>query len=270
MKNPSPDRVVTEEGIVAGDAGGRPLLVDVYTPPAAVANGAGVLLVHGGSWTTGDRTQLRGYGILLGRVGYTCVAAEYRLSGEAQWPAMIEDVRTAFDWMRANAGDLEIDRDRIAVEGNSAGGHLALMLAATAKPGELAACIAFYGPADMTRTGPRGKRWALEAANEASATKMMLGRTDDEILAEVSPITYASASFPPTMLISGNNDDIVNVESSFLMYRALINAGAKAELHIFEGQPHTFDRDPVYGRQTAALMKIFLDRHTRGAATTPK
>jgi dipeptidyl aminopeptidase/acylaminoacyl peptidase len=122
----------------------------------------------------------------------------------------------------------------------------------------------------MTRNGPRGERWAREAANEASAAKMMLGRTDDEILAEVSPVTYASASFPPTMLISGNSDDIVNVESSILMYRALINAGAKAELHIFEGQPHAFDRDPVYGRQTASLMKIFLDRHMRGAATSPK
>jgi dipeptidyl aminopeptidase/acylaminoacyl peptidase len=99
---------------------------------------------------------------------------------------------------------------------------------------------------------------------------MMLGRTDDAILTEVSPITYASASFPPTMLISGNNDDIVNVESGVLMYRALIDAGAKAEMHIFEGQPHAFDRDPIYGRQTAALMKIFLDRHTSGGATSPK
>lgn len=270
MKNPSPDRVATEEGIVVGDAGGRPLKADVYTPPGAVANGAGVLLVHGGAWTTGDRSQLRGYGILLGRVGYTCVTCEYRLSGEAQWPAMIDDVRTTFDWMRDNARELEIERDRIAVEGNSAGAHLALMLAGTAKPNELAACIAIYGPADMTRNGPRASRWALEQANEASAARQMLGGTDNELLAQVSPITYASASFPPTMLVHGNADEIVHVDNSLLMYGALIAAGAKAELHIFEGQPHAFDREPAYGRQCAALMTLFLDRHVRAEQSSPK
>lgn len=270
MKNLSPDRVAMEEGIVVGDAGNRPLKADVYTPPGAVANGAGVLLVHGGGWTTGDRSQLRGYGVLLGRVGYTCVTAEYRLSGEAQWPAMIDDVRTTFDWMRANAGELEIERDRIAVEGNSAGAHLTLMLAGMSKPGELAACIAIYGPADLTRNGPRSVRRALEAANELDAAQRLLGGTDHELREQASPITYVSASFPATMLISGNADEIVNVEHSFLMYRALIDAGVKAELHVFEGQPHAFDREPAFGRQCAALMTLFLNRHVRGAQASAK
>jgi acetyl esterase/lipase len=270
MKNPSPDRVATEEGVVIGQAAGRDLKVDVYVPPAPVANGAGVLLVHGGGWQSGDRTQLRGYGILLGRVGYTCVACEYRLSGEAKWPAMIDDVRAAFDWMRGHTGQLEIDRDRIAVEGNSAGGHLALMLAGQSKPGELAACIAIYGPTDLTRTGPRADRWALEAANEASVTRAMLPGTDDETLREVSPVTYARADFPPTMLITGNQDELVHVESSFLMYRALIEKGASAELHVFDGQKHAFDREPAYGRAVANLMRIFLDTHMKGAPATAK
>ena len=265
MKNPSPDRVAIEEGIVVGDAGGRPLLADVFTPPGPVANGAGVLLVHGGGWTSGDRKQLHGYGILLGRTGYTCVAAEYRLADEAKWPAMIDDVRATFDWMRANAGELEIDRDRIAVEGNSAGAHLALMLAGTAKPRELAACIAIYAPSDLTSNGPRSEAWALRAANESNAAREMLGGTEDEVRAQASPITYASGSFPPTMLISGNADELVNVEHSLRMYRALIDAGAKAEMHIFEGQPHAFDREPAFGRQCAALMTLFLNRHVRAA-----
>lgn len=263
MKNPSPDRVAIEEGVVVGDAGGRPLLADVFTPPAPVANGAGVLLVHGGGWTSGDRKQLHGYGILLGRTGYTCVAAEYRLAGEAKWPAMIDDVRATFDWMRANAGELEIDRDRIAVEGNSAGAHLALMLAGTARPGELAACVSIYGPTDLTRDGPRSAEWALREANESNSARNMLGGFEDEARKQASPVMYVSGSFPPTMFISGNKDELVNVEHSLKMYRALVDAGALAELHVFEGQPHAFDREPAFGRQCAALMTLFLNRHVR-------
>jgi len=70
------DRVETDT-VEVGSGGGRTLLADLYRPPAP--NGCGVLLVHGGAWIQGDRTQLRGYGILLGRIGYTCLACEYQI-----------------------------------------------------------------------------------------------------------------------------------------------------------------------------------------------
>src|SRR5262249_36948420 len=76
-----------------------------------------------------------------------------------------------------------------------------------------------------------------------------------------SPITYASSSFPPTMLIAGNKDDIVSPSESLRMYEALVSAGARAELHIYEGAPHAFDSSPEFGRQCAAIMALFLDRH---------
>ncbi len=262
FKNDSPDRVAIEEGIVVGNGGGRELKADVFLPPAPVANGAGVLLIHGGGWRGGDRTQLRGYGILLGRVGYTCVACEYRLAPDNKWPAQIEDVRVAFEWMRAHFRELDIDGDRIAVEGNSAGGHLSLMLAATA-PG-VGACISIYGPTDLAR------RMAVVDENQpsrVSSVRTLMASTDAKSLAEASPTTYANASFPPAVLIHGNADETVPVEQSVLMYDALIAAGAKAELHIFEGLPHSFDRDPALGRQCASLMSLFLQRHV--PARTP-
>jgi acetyl esterase/lipase len=261
-KNESIDRVAIEEGIVVGIGGGRELKADVYLPPAGLANRAGVLLVHGGGWRGGDRTQLRGYGILLGRVGYTCVACEYRLAPDNKWPAQIEDVRTAYDWMLAHTDDLGIDADRIAAEGNSAGAHLSLMLAGTA-PG-VAACVSIYGPTDL------GRRMNISDADRpgrVNAVRELMGQTDGASLAEASPVTYASASFPPTMLLHGNADETVPVEQSFVMYRALIDAGAKAELHIFEGEPHAFDRESGFGRQCASLMTLFLGRHV--LAKTP-
>lgn len=257
-------RVSIEEGVVVGEGGGRALRADVYTPPAGASNGAGVLLVHGGGWANGDRSQLRGYGILLGRVGYTCVACEYRLSGEAKWPAQIHDVKAALRWMRASAPDLGIDPSKIAVSGNSAGGHLSLMVAGTphvaefegegGNPGagtEVAAAIAFYAPAMLARPGG-----AL-----SDVVRFLMGKDASETsVAEASPITYARADFPPTMLLTGNSDALVPDESSVRMYAALTEAGARAELHVYEGAPHAFDAVPEFGRQCAALMALFLDR----------
>ena len=96
-------RGTVEEGVVFGTGGDRDLRCDIYRPPDGAANGSAVLLVHGGGWSSGDRTQLRGYGILLGREGYLCVAPEYRLTGEAPWPAQIEDVKAAIRWTRGTA-----------------------------------------------------------------------------------------------------------------------------------------------------------------------
>lgn len=264
-----------EEGVVFGRGGGRELRCDVFKPPAEMANGAGLLLVHGGGWLRGDRTQLRGYGILLGRLGYTCVACEYRLSGEARWPAQLHDVKTALRWMRTSSGALEIEPHRIAVSGNSAGGHLALMLGCTPNRPELegdgghggagtevAAVIAFYAP---TNLGPE----ADEAADPDSTTPALseavaalLG--DDASVRRVrqaSPIVHVAADWPPTMLLTGNADEIVPSEESVRLYRALRRAGARAELHVYEGLPHAFDAAPAVGRQCASLMALFLGRH---------
>ncbi len=161
-------RVTFENDVVFGAGGGRDLKLDIYTPPEGTSNRGGVLLIHGGGWSGGDRTQMRGFGILLGRVGYTCVSSEYRLSGEAKWPAQIHDVKAALRWMRANAARLGIDADKIAVSGNSAGGHLSLMVAASANQpafeGEggsaavstdVAGCVAIYPPTALMRRSQR-------------------------------------------------------------------------------------------------------------------
>src|SRR6185295_7985433 len=144
---------VETETVQVGQVEGRDLLADLYRPPEP--NGCGVLLVHGGAWIQGDRTQLRGYGILLGRIGYTCLACEYRLAPAGQWPDQIDDVNTALRWFHAEAAALGVDPAKIAVSGNSAGGHLALMAAAS-PVAPVAAVVAFYAPTDMLAGKARG------------------------------------------------------------------------------------------------------------------
>lgn len=261
MTAPSQARVTIRENVPFGTGGGRQLHCDVYEPPAGTANGIGVLLIHGGGWSGGDRTQLKGYGILLGRCGYLCVASEYRLTGEALWPAQIEDVKAAIRWMRANAAELGISPDRIVISGNSAGGHLSLAAAGTPEAPQfegaggnagvstrVAASIAFYPP-----TGLEKRAWG-------GLPSLFGPGAPAETLRTASPLTYATAQFPPTLLIQGNADDVVPAAEATAMYDALHAAGVPVELHMYANQPHGFDADPHLGRQCADIMMSFISR----------
>jgi acetyl esterase/lipase len=262
MPTKLPGRVTIEEDVAFGTGGGRELRCDVFTPPDEVSERPALLLLHGGAWRSGDKQQLKYYGIQLARYGYLCVCSEYRLSGEATWPAQLHDAKAAIRWLRTNAARLGADANRIAVSGNSAGGHLALMLAATPDtPGfegegghddassACRAAIAIYPPT------------LLRGSDIDGAIAGLFGGEPTQDAAEAaSPVTYAHRGFPPTMLIHGSADELVPVSSSLMMYEALSDAGAAVEMHIFAGQAHAFDTDAEFARPIADLSALFLDR----------
>lgn len=267
----SEGRVTVEQDVVYGTAGngGRDLKCDVYTPPGEVKDAPAVVLVHGGSWRQGDRTQLRGYGILLGRAGYVCVAPEYRLLGEAPWPAAIEDVKAAIRWVRASASSLGVDPSRIAIEGNSAGAHLALLAAGTAglasfegdggngdASSAVAAVAAVYAPTLFFAEGSSRSSGGLPFMALAES-----GSDDAAAAALASPVHHVSPTFPPTLLVHGTTDTTVPVSASVRMYEELVSAGVPVEMHLYAEQPHAFDAQPQFGRQVAAEMLLFLDRY---------
>ena len=254
-------------------AGGRDLRCDVYTPPGVSAGDAApcVVIVHGGAWRSGDKSQLRGYGILLGRAGYVCIAPEYRLVGEAPWPAQIQDVKAAIRWARASAGELGIDPDRLAIEGNSAGAHLALVAAGTAGVAELegeggnpdqstavAAVAAIYPPTLFFDQATERSKGAIPL--------VALANGDAETARLASPVHHVTPQFPPTLLVHGTNDATVPVSASVRMYEELVAAGVPADLHLYAEQPHAFDAQPSFGRQVAAEMLLFLDRYVPAPA----
>lgn len=263
-------RVDIETDVVFGHGGGRDLRCDVYTPPGGAEGAPAVILVHGGAWRQGDRTQLRGYGILLGREGYVCIAPEYRLTPESPWPAQIHDVKAAIRWVRANADRLGIDPERIAIEGNSAGAHLALLAAGTQDLAEfegdggntgvsthVAAAIGIYPPTVFS-AGPR-ERGAVPLL-------ALTEEGDEEVARLAGPLSHISADFPPTMLIHGTADTTVPPLASIRMYEELVRAGVPVELHMYAEQPHAFDATPAFGRQCAAEMLLFLDRYVPARA----
>jgi acetyl esterase/lipase len=258
-------RVEIREDVVFGTGGGRDLKCDVYIPPGASTLAPAILLVHGGAWVVGDKSQLRGYGFLLGREGIVCVAGEYRLAGESSWPAQIHDVKAAIRWMRANAEALGIDPNRIAICGASSGAHLALIAAGTPNLAELegdgghagvssaiAAAISFYAPT------------TLEPGSEmlADSVAKLLGEEPDvSVFKQASPTTYIAADFPPTMLMHSNQDELIPAEQSIDFATALHAVNVPAELHVFDKVPHMFDGDKRLGRQAAVMVQSFIERY---------
>lgn len=252
------DRVEVET-LKVGEGGGRDLLADLYRPPNP--NGCGVLLIYGDGFVEGDRRQLAGYGISLGRVGYTSLACEYRLAGEALWPAALEDAHTAFDFFHRETKALGLNASQLAVSGNSAGGCLSLLLAGTSEL-HVAASIAFYAPMDFLSDDARAK-------GSPKGMRYLLGDdVSEDRLRAMSPITFVGPSFAPTLLLTGNRDARVDWKESVRMCEALNAAGSRCELHVFDGLEHAFDVAPEYGRLSSALMTRFLDSHVRSTATS--
>ncbi len=246
MLTPLEGRVRVERDVIVGRGGTRDLRCDVYHPPVEASERPAALVIHGGGWQEGDRTQLQGYATQLARRGLVAVACEYRLSGEAHWPAQKDDVATSLQWLRDTSGDLNVDRRRIALLGASAGAHLALMLAAEQ---DLAAVVALYPPA---RLAPRA---------EDNAGSLLLGPgANAEAFRQASPLTQLRPGFPPTLLLHGDADDLVPAQDSIDLYQRLRELGSAAELHIFSGAPHAFDVEPDYGRQCLQLITLFLEK----------
>lgn len=255
--------------VVYGSGGGRDLRCDVYGGEGASLQTA-IIFLHGGAFRGGSKQAIAAKLQPYVRLGFTCIAAEYRLTGEAKWPAQIEDVKCCIRWTRANLGELGIDPGRIVVAGYSAGAHLALMAASTmgqsdfegtggnaSQSSDVAACLAYYPVAELARQADGSAHHLLPD-----------GATDGDHRA-VSPLHQLSAASAPTVFFHGTADVTIPPSASERMYAALVGNGVPAELHTFHGVPHEFDRHPEFAAQCAAISALFLDHVLINPRTYP-
>ncbi|MDQ3279006.1 MAG: alpha/beta hydrolase fold domain-containing protein, partial [Bacteroidota bacterium] len=128
----SSGKVKESRDIIYCQRGSRKLLLDAFAPVVkSTKKRPALLIIHGGGWRSGNRTQHHPLAQRLAALGYVCFTPEYRLSTEALYPAAVHDLKAALRWMHANAKTYHIDTNRIAVVGFSAGGELAAFLGAT-------------------------------------------------------------------------------------------------------------------------------------------
>lgn len=234
-----PENVTVEANIRYGTHAEN--VLDILQPKGAAAGKRpGVLLIHGGGWTGGTKEQRVEYAAMKYlEKGFVVANVEYRLAKTAPAPAAVEDVLQAARWFRQNARRYGVDPNRIVVTGDSAGGHLALMVGLTPKsarlgpPAKVAAVVNFYGITDVEDqlSGPHQRPYAVQWVPEQEGRNALARR--------VSPLTYVRKGVPPVLTIHGDQDQTVPYEHATNLTRALERAGADASLHTLTGHGHS-------------------------------
>lgn len=254
-----PGDIEVEQDIVFGKGGDVDLHLDVYRPApsnaASVSKRMAVIHIHGGGFSVGSKTGVESSARAFAGQGYVSVASQYRLTGQARWPAQIEDTKAAIRWTRANADRLGIDADKIAIAGYSAGGFLALFAAGTADRSE------FEGDGGNAGVGSKVQACvSFYAATRANAGLLPDGASQAEIDA-ASPLNYVSPDFAPTIFLHGIEDTTIPYTSSVEFFDRLHEAGVKADLHLIQGAPHAYEiRNLDAALASAQAANLFLDR----------
>lgn len=258
-------------------------MLDIYLP----ATGGPfpiVLHLHGGAFEIGGRRDLHVLTWLRGLDhGYAVVSVDYRLSGEAVFPAGLQDAKAAIRWLRAHGSEYGLDSDRVAAVGGSSGGNYAAMLCVTAGEalfddpalgnGEYAsdiqAAVDMFGPTDFLKMDEHLTANHLGPADHSAGTSpesRYLGAPITEVPEKVrlaNPITYVHKGMPPILIQHGTADCTVPVQQSIEFARAIEERVGpdRFELDIFEGGVHddlVFDSD-----ENMARVFGFIDRHLK-------
>jgi acetyl esterase/lipase len=272
--------------------GYRPLLLDLYIPKAGVTHPL-VIWIHGGGWSRGDS---RGNGAItnfpaalaeLAARGYVVASVNYRLSGEAKFPAQVQDVNAAIAYLKTNSARYRIDPARVLLWGGSAGGHLAALAALTcgaadyaaesntgrlsrkealaAKTPEVSTCVQgavmWYGVSEIG---------SLHSENSTS----LLGCDCADKMAMASPVNRVTSKAPPMLLIHGTADTEVPVAQSHALEARLKANGVPVQALYIPDVDHGFIGKTPQATHDATLLALqttfdFIDGvfATRGRGT---
>lgn len=257
--------------------------LDLYLPERTGDPTPLLVWIHGGGWAGGDK---KGGGPPLNagytQRGYAVASLNYRRSGEAIFPAPIEDCKAALRWLRAHAKEYNLDPAHIGVWGASSGGHFVALLGATGATREfdvgenldqssaVQAVCDYFGPvdlvllggpvpADITQVKPTER--ALESRFVGGPVLQEPFRT---LAGRASPLTYLAQGAPPYLIVHGDHDPMVPHRQSELLFAALKAAGVPVHFHTIKGAGHGVG---FGGQEVAAMIAAFFDLHLMGQKT---
>ncbi len=257
-------------------SGNQRQMLDLYLPIAkSDTPNALIVYIHGGGWSAGSKDQAEVLvGLIKGSTPYAGASLNYRLTNQAQWPAQIHDCKAAIRWLRGHAKEYNIDPDKIAVFGISAGGHLVSMLGVTGGVKELegdlgkhldqssrVTCVLdFCGPSNFLTFGGKGS--VLDPDDPKGPLAKLIGgplKDRNEMGRNASPVTYLSQDDAPFLIIHGDKDTIVPYSQATEFDTALKAAHIPSTLLTGTNGAHVFLSGPLVER-----MNDFNARHLLG------
>jgi acetyl esterase/lipase len=244
--------------------------LDVYQSRAAATPSPTLLFIHGGNWVGGSKEASTLTLLPFLEMGWNVVNIDYRLVNVAPAPAAVEDCFCALRWIYQHAKDYNIDPQRIVASGNSAGGHLALLLATAPAaagfdrrcPGaeslRVAAVVNWYGFPNLVDL--------MQGANARPAVSTWIGSGSDrmELAKRLSPSVYVRKENPPILTVHGDADPTSPYEHAVALHASLTQAGVTNELLTIPGGKHggftDIESAGIYARIASFLRKNNLER----------
>jgi acetyl esterase/lipase len=256
--------------------GDKALHLDLYFPEQVEVPMPLIIHVHGGGWSGGTYKSFPKQPFLS--AGYALASVQYRLSGEAKFPAAIQDVKAAVRWLRANAAKYKLDPDRFGAWGTSAGGHLVALLGTSGGVKEfevgdnlkvssnVQSVCDWFGPTNFMTIGEQLKKagYVYDHDSATSPIGMLIGgpvQQNKEKCDRASPLTYVTKDAPPFLIMHGDKDNLVPVAQSRELEAALTKANVEVTLEVLPGGLHGGDKFVDAAAQ--AKMLEFFGKHLK-------
>lgn len=263
--------IVQKHDIVYCSIGNRQLKLDIFQPlKKDSVSAAAIIIIHGGGWRSGNRTQHYPLAQKLAGIGYVCFTTEYRLSTEALFPAGIQDIQAAIRWVKLEAAACHVDTNKIVLLGFSAGGEMAAFAGATGN-------IDFFGANDCNAGLSNAVNAVIDIDGTLSFVHPESGEGDDSkktsaasywfgyskkenptLWKDASPLTWIGKQMPPTLFINSSEKRMHAGRADFT--EVLNENNIYSEVHTFENSPHTFCLFHPWFEATVEYIDGFLKR----------
>lgn len=253
---------------------GHDLALDLYMP-RGIEDPPLLVWVHGGGWARGARHPVST--VALVNAGYAMASVDYRLSGDAPFPAQIHDIKAAIRFLRAERDRYGYDASRIGITGVSAGAHLAALAGVTNgsaahegtvgghldQPSDVDVIVSYFGASNLTTILDQSTPFGLNI--RVPGLEALFGGPPDERteLAQLaSPVFHVDGSDPPLLLLHGDQDPQMPINQSHELEGAYERAGLEVGFEVVHGAAHGGPQ--FFDQARTALVVDFLDSHLRG------
>ncbi len=261
--------VEIRKDIPFAEVDGKTLQLDLYRPQK-VERPPLIVWVHGGAWRAGSKSGMPLKALV--EDGYAIASVDYRLSTVAPFPAQIHDIKAAIRFLRGHTTELLLDASRIAIAGDSAGGHLAALVGVSNGQPDLEgavgtnrdqsssvqAVVSFYGASNLKTILAQSTPHGLDV--RVPALQLLLGGQPNEkpeLAALASPVTHVDASDPPLLLFHGDQDNQMPINQAHELVAAYQRLGLSVQLEVLDGVGHGGKQ--FYDSDRMKILQRFLD-----------
>lgn len=235
------EKVRIQRGLVFASPDGVELKLNLYQP-AVIGKYPAIIIIYGGAWQNGTANNDEAFSRYMANQGYSVIAIDYRHAPQYKFPAQLEDVQTALQYIQDHADELEVDCDRLAIMGRSAGGHLAKLVAYQPDAVAFRAVVSYYAPTNLAEAYQEPP--VPNPINTRAILQDFLGGTPQEIpeiYQQASPINYIRPHLPPALFVYAGRDHVVQSKFGDRLSQKLNSVGNSTIFLNIPWAEHAFD-----------------------------